>query len=281
MSTGQIRRRPIVEYAEAHKSVALARWGGSVVRSFVLPLVVALFAALQAAPTHAQATRTWVSGLGDDAQPCSRAAPCKTFAGAISKTASGGEINVLDPGGFGAVTITKSITIRSDHVEASVLVAGTNGIIVNAGVNDIVVLEGLDIDGLGSGIHGVNILAGKQVYFIRCSIRHFMQNGINMTNSTTGGRVFVNDSYIAFNPGGVNVAGALNVNALIINTQLPSNTALCGAGGWPKQRRCPPDQRTQQQPVGIGLLNGAGAISIGPSNQLTGTGAFTLTLPFK
>ena len=62
---------------------------------------------------HAQATRTWVSGVGDDANPCSRTAPCKTFAGAISKTAAGGEINVLDPGGFGAVTITKSITISS------------------------------------------------------------------------------------------------------------------------------------------------------------------------
>src|SRR6476661_2836392 len=72
---------------------------------------------------HAQATRTWVSGVGDDANPCSRTAPCKTFAGAISKTAPGGEINVLDPGGFGAVTITKSITISSEGFE----VATTSG----------------------------------------------------------------------------------------------------------------------------------------------------------
>src|SRR5947209_5706519 len=105
---------------------------------------------LAAAPAHAQATRTWVSGVGDDANPCSRTAPCKTFAGAISKTAAGGEINVLDPGGFGAVTITKSITIRSDHVEAGVLVSGTNAIIVSAGPNDRIVLEGLDIEGLGT-----------------------------------------------------------------------------------------------------------------------------------
>src|SRR5438093_5866225 len=89
--------------------------------------LVFVFASL----AQAQATRTWVSGVGDDANPCSRTAPCKTFAGAISKTAAGGEINVLDPGGFGAVTITKSITIRSDHVEAGVLVSGTNAIIVN------------------------------------------------------------------------------------------------------------------------------------------------------
>src|SRR5436853_7548105 len=101
----------------------------------------------------AQATRTWVSGVGDDANPCSRTAPCKTFAGAISKTAAGGEINVLDPGGFGGVTITKSITLRSTF-EAGVLVSGTNAIIVNAGVNDTVILEVLDIEGLGTGLNG-------------------------------------------------------------------------------------------------------------------------------
>src|SRR5690349_5998499 len=95
----------------------------------------------QVAPLQAQATRTWVSGVGDDANPCSRTAPCKTFAGAISKTASGGEINVLDPGGFGAVTITKPITISSEGFEAGVLVSGTNGIVVSTpNANDVVVL---------------------------------------------------------------------------------------------------------------------------------------------
>src|ERR1700732_642897 len=104
----------------------------------LLGLLVVL--AVPLAPAHAQATRTWVSGVGDDANPCSRTAPCKTFAGAISKTAPAGEINVLDPGGFGAVTITKSITISSVGFEAGVLVSGTNGIVVNAGPSDTVVL---------------------------------------------------------------------------------------------------------------------------------------------
>jgi hypothetical protein len=80
----------------------------------ILGLTLAVFFA--AAPAHAQATRTWVSGVGDDANPCSRTAPCKTFAGAISKTAAAGEINCLDSGGFGAVTITKSITILCNGV---------------------------------------------------------------------------------------------------------------------------------------------------------------------
>src|SRR5262245_59664270 len=79
-----------------------------------------------------QATRTWVSGVGDDVNPCSRTAPCKTLAGAISKTATGGEINILDPGGFGAVTITKSITIDGGGIIGSILSSATNGIIVNA-----------------------------------------------------------------------------------------------------------------------------------------------------
>src|SRR6202166_1182734 len=104
----------------------------------------------------AQATRTWVSGVGDDANPCSRTAPCKTFAGSISKTAVGGEINVLDPGGFGAVTITKAITISSQGFEAGVLVSGTNGIVVAVpNATDTVILRGLDIEGLGTGLSGV------------------------------------------------------------------------------------------------------------------------------
>src|SRR5437016_11950129 len=95
-------------------------------------LAVATFLLAVASVSQAQATRTWVSGVGDDANPCSRTAPCKTFAGAISKTADCGEIDALDPGGFGAVTITKSITIDGTGTMASILNAGTTGVIVNA-----------------------------------------------------------------------------------------------------------------------------------------------------
>src|SRR5690349_23307497 len=98
-----------------------------------------------AAVSDAQATRTWVSGVGDDANPCSRTAPCKTFAGAISKTAPAGEINCLDPGGFGAVTITKSITIDCHDIgTAGVLVSGVNGIVISAASTDQITLRNLD-----------------------------------------------------------------------------------------------------------------------------------------
>src|SRR5437773_11232373 len=109
---------------------------------------------------EAQASRTWVSGVGDDANPCSRTAPCRTFAGAISKTAAGGEINALDPGGFGAVTITKSIIIDGGNMLAGVLVSGTNGIVVSAAPTDRVVLRGLDINGIGTGLNGIRFLGG-------------------------------------------------------------------------------------------------------------------------
>src|SRR5437016_12635455 len=101
-----------------------------------------------ATAAHAQATRTWVSGVGNDANPCSRTAPCKTFAGAISKTASGGEINVLDPGGFGAVTIGKPITISSEGFEAAVLTNAGSGIIVNGpNATDMAILRGPALEG--------------------------------------------------------------------------------------------------------------------------------------
>src|SRR5271166_3567849 len=114
-----------------------------------------LFCLIASTIAQAQATRTWVSGVGDDANPCSRTAPCKTFAGAISKTAVSGEINCLDPGGFGGVTITKSISIICE-VEAGVLVAGTNGITINNAAA-IVYLRGLDIEGVGTGLAGVRV----------------------------------------------------------------------------------------------------------------------------
>src|SRR5512146_1681863 len=99
--------------------------------STLFTAIIAACAMLWSAPAAAQATRTWVSGVGDDANPCSRTAPCKTFPGAISKTAAGGEIDCLDPGGFGTVTITKSITIDCRETEGSILASGVTGVVVN------------------------------------------------------------------------------------------------------------------------------------------------------
>jgi len=141
----------------------------------------------------AQASRTWVSGVGDDANPCSRTAPCKTFAGAISKTAAGGEIDALDPAGYGAVTITKAITIDGGGGQvASVLVSGTNGIVVQAGPSDVVILRNLRINGIGTGINGIRFLSGKDLNVEDCYIFGFTTNGIDIAlNQATAASVHV------------------------------------------------------------------------------------------
>jgi len=170
-------------------------------------LAIAIFTFAFASMAQAQATRTWVSGVGDDANPCSRTAPCKTFAGAISKTAPAGEINVLDPGGFGAVTITKSITISSEDFEAGVLVSGTNAIVIAAGTSDVVTLRGLDFNGLNTGLNGIRILSAKTVHVERCLIYEFTTRGLS-DERTNSGSLFVSDTIIK-NNAGATVSGAV------------------------------------------------------------------------
>jgi hypothetical protein len=178
-----------------------------------LTLLLAVF--LAAAPAQAQATRTWVSGVGDDANPCSRTAPCKTFAGAISKTATGGEINVLDPGGFGGVTITKSITISSEGFEAGVLVSGTNAIVINATTSSHVVLRGLDVEGLGTGLVGIKVLGGLgSLHVEKCTINNFRganSSGIEVSTTTAGTtQVYIKDTIVRNN--GQGTGGGILIN---------------------------------------------------------------------
>src|ERR1043166_6336528 len=163
-----------------------------------LAVAVAL-SALATSAAYAQASRTWVSGVGDDANPCSRTAPCKTFAGAISKTAAAGEISVLDPGGFGAVTITKAITLNGDGTLAGILSALTNGIVVQAGASDVVYIRNLSITGAGSGLNGIRWLAGKALHVENCNIYGIGGSngtGISVALAATGGNLFVKDTNI-------------------------------------------------------------------------------------
>ena len=165
--------------------------------------LVALSLGAMATPSSAQATRTWVSGVGDDVNPCSRTAPCKTFAGAISKTATGGEINCLDPAGYGAVTITKSMTIDCTGTFGSVLASGTTGVIVNGAAADVV-LRGLSINGATSGINGVRYLQGASLLIENCFITNFKAaspngNGIIVNNTSGAADLAVVNSVIANN----------------------------------------------------------------------------------
>ncbi len=243
----------------------------------LLPVLTMLAAAaLNVDPAQAQATRTWVSGVGDDANPCSRTAPCKTFAGAISKTATGGEINCLDPGGFGALTITKAIQVIC-FVEAGVLAAGTNGIIVNAGTAEVL-LQGLDIEGVNTGLNGVQILSASKVTIQNCSIRNFTQNGVNA--AVAGARVVVVDSFIYSNNGGVNI-GAAGVAAvgLVLRTTIDNHPAF-SVSVANTSVLIMSASKLLGSAASVSLAAGANFTSFG-DNAIGGTGTPTNTIPLR
>lgn len=175
-----------------------------------------------------QASRTWVSGVGDDVNPCSRTAPCKTFAGAIAKTAAGGEISVLDPGGYGAVTITKSITISAGAALGSIVVSGTPAIVVSASASDTVILRNLELQGAGTGTIGVRVVAAGTVIVENCTIQNFVGNGIEV-NVGASSNLVVRDTVIS----GVSTGIRLNATAGTLNTSV-TRTAIRQAfnGVW-------------------------------------------------
>jgi hypothetical protein len=163
----------------------------------ILTTITFIFAL--AAMTHAQATRTWVSGVGDDANPCSRTAPCKTYAGAISKTAKDGEISTLDPGGFGTLTITKSITVNGGGAGqgyGSVLSAlAPQGFLINitdaADVRKTVRLNWLDINGASSGTDGVRMIAGLFLYIENTNIDGLTGDGVDINITAATAEVYM------------------------------------------------------------------------------------------
>jgi len=197
---------------------------------------------------QAQATRTWVSGVGDDANPCSRTAPCKTFAGAISKTAACGEISVLDPGGFGAVTITKAITLNGDGTLAGILNAGTNGIIINAGVNDDVIIRGISINGACTGLDGIRFLAGRHLHVENCSIYAQNDDGIEVA-----------------------LGAATTARLSVTNTSITKITdvavRISAASGTPTAQLN--NVRIQRASIGLDILNGNATIANSAISDVT------------
>jgi hypothetical protein len=253
----------------------------------------------------AQATRTWVSGVGDDANPCSRTAPCKTFAGAISKTAPNGEINCLDPAGYGAVTITKSITIDCEDTQGAISAAGTTGMIINA-ANIDVRIRGIDINGMGTGIncfrvlgsgtvkltldevvcsgftqHGISIetsTGSSKIVVWNSSFRNNTGNGINTFITGTGSTtIAIDSSLFAFNGIGVNLGlaavGSVNDSTITNNTtglQASGNTSIMSAK----------DNQITHNTTGVlagssATIRIGGNLITGNSTGLSGTNIFT------
>jgi hypothetical protein len=217
---------------------------------------------------HAQATRTWVSGVGDDVNPCSRTAPCKTFAGAISKTAMNGEINALDPGGYGTLTITKSITVDGAGTMASSLAALTTGFIINitnvADTRKTVVLRNISINGVTTGIHGINFLAGLKVYVENVQIKGFQSSASSRAikaNVSAASQLYVKDTVISNCASGIDVSSTSGIIlATIDNTRFEGMTDgfIIGAGSGGTLRNCVIVGNT-----GVGVrLSGSAGLSI-------------------
>jgi hypothetical protein len=205
-------------------------------KSFGAAIAVASALFAFSAPAHAQATRTWVSGVGNDADPCSRTSPCKTFAGAISKTAINGIINCIDSGAYGTVTIVKSITIDCHDVFASILNASppdqpgtTTGVIINVG-NDpkdpwrTVRLRNIDISGAGSGNIGISILSAAAVILDDLAVSGNVKQGINDVRIDANSMLAIKNTMIA-NNGGPGISANAQLNTVVLdNVQSIKNT---------------------------------------------------------
>jgi hypothetical protein len=226
---------------------ALIREGS--MKRFTLSLALfasSLFILFYAAPAEAQATRTWISGVGDDANPCSRTAPCKTFAGAISKTAINGEINCLDPGGFGAVTIVKSITLDCHEIYASILNSGTNGINIPfdsfaaADTRKTVRIRNLNFNGADTGVIGIRITGGaviqKGVVIVEDTLidGNFGGSARGISDERTqGGELYIANTTVR-NTGqtGIVIIGPGRVDAALHNVRVEnSNAGIAVSGG--------------------------------------------------
>jgi hypothetical protein len=214
----------------------------------LLPALVLLALALPSVAS-AQATRTWVSGVGDDVNPCSRTAPCKTFAGAISKTAANGIIMALDDAGYGTLTITKPITVDGGHHSAGVLSSGgINGMNININPatqpanfvnNGRVVLKNLKFEGNTSipsaggftpGLNGVRITNARNVKIVNSDIGFYSRSGVDIEpDAAQSTKVQIIDSYIHDNGGNGVTAAPLNgatANVTVRNSDIGDNT--CG-----------------------------------------------------
>jgi hypothetical protein len=225
-------------------------------RFTIKAFAIAIFMFAFASMAQAQATRTWVSGVGDDANPCSRTAPCKTFAGAISKTAVDGEIDALDPGGFGTVSITKSITIDGGPTgEAGILASGTFGVSINIQVtsgSNTVELRNLSINGAGTGTFGVRVVgpgvSGLAVFIENCVIFGFRATGAGQGRGisderTAAGSLFVQNTLVKNNFGsGIVAIGANGPTTVLNEVQSSENNGagvvVSGSGRGLVARNC-------------------------------------------
>jgi hypothetical protein len=259
---------------------------------FFCALGLALAWLVPGTPASAQATRTWVSGVGDDVNPCSRTAPCKTFAGAISKTATNGEINCIDPGGFGAVTITKSVTIDCREVFGSILSSGTSGVIINfnsfaaADTRRTVRLRNLTISGADTGIVGIRIIGGAASAGSEVFIEHVVIDGIFASlargifdERSGGGELSISDTTVR-NIGATGIvilpaAGAPRLDVTLDNVRVQNaNFGMAVGGGGPARVVVNNSVFSGNTQAGIEAEGPAGAAQVHVGNSVSSNNGF-------
>jgi hypothetical protein len=228
-------------------------------------------------PATALSDRTWVSSSGSGAT-CSRAAPCATFQTAHDVTYPEGEINCVDSGEFGPLTIWKAITIRCVGVIAGISGGVLGAVNVNAGATDTVVLDGVDLNGFNAYPQGVVFNSGSKLYIINSSIRRFTANGVVNQSRTPGAHLFIDDTRIIGNAHGV-AAGGQTITSLTHVSILGSSVRSVGANGSATIIGIEKSV-LNDAPTGIGNAGGQ-VISVGSSNLVTGAGSFTATIPYR
>ncbi len=216
-------------------------------RKIVLPLVRAMIAVpllqamAQAAPPSKSPTppppspqmRTYVSGTGNDSNPCLASWPCQTFQAALALTVAGGEIYVLDSANYGAVTINKAVSITSEGAMAGVLATSGAGITIAAGAGDVINLRGLDIDGGGSGGVGIQFSSGQSLNIQKSAVRGFQNSGISFAPNGPG-KLFITDTTVTNKANnGISVTSSGSAVSAAINrvTASRNGTGILAYGG--------------------------------------------------
>jgi hypothetical protein len=193
--------------------------------AFKALLTTSLLAFALTTNLNAFPTLTWVSGVGDDGNPCSHTAPCLTFAGALGQTNPSGQISALDPGNFASATITQAVTIDGNSIPTEIVasVAGTS-LTISAGATDVVILRHLTLNGAGVGTTGIQFNSGQQLIIQDCSIVDFTDTGISI-NSTNAGNVVIINTTISNGTTGISVNGTTSpLNVSLLNVSIKETT---------------------------------------------------------
>lgn len=211
-------------------------------KHLLFPIVAAAIAVAALQPTSAHAQRVFVAAAGSDGSPCSLTQPCRTFQHAFDTVAAGGEIDALDPAGYGTLTINHAISIQGHGYAGISVPSGGTGITINAGANDTVVLRGLIIEGAGVGANGVVFNAGHRLEVLDNVVRNFTSTGLFL-QPTTNSRNLIADTRVldVSNSTGIDIVPGASTLAFVelnrvtvsgnhLGVNIDSSAAFAGVG---------------------------------------------------